>query len=184
MAALSQNNCEFKYQNKKGGNYLFSIYYETDMKTPLNGTCKRRYNENRIFEKRTFKDGKLMEEILNYESGSSKLKFNPTWNILDSVIATLELFWSNGNRKQTNIYYWDKNKRRCEKYTDFHLNGKNGLQITAKTERKIRKKTFLLGRNNAEANKVVEIVWVAGAAVRRPATASTTGPPTTAKNAV
>ncbi|NDA99198.1 MAG: hypothetical protein EBY31_08370, partial [Flavobacteriia bacterium] len=30
----------------------------------------------------------------------------------------------NGNRKQTNIYYWDKAQRRCEKYTDYHLNGK------------------------------------------------------------
>jgi antitoxin component YwqK of YwqJK toxin-antitoxin module len=122
--AFSQNDCEFKYQNKKGGNYLFSIYYETDLKTPLNGTCERRYNDNRIFEKRTFIDGKLMEEILNYESGSSKTTVNSRWNPRDTVIATMELFWENGNRKQTNIYYWDKNKRRCEKYTDYHLNGK------------------------------------------------------------
>jgi hypothetical protein len=61
--AFAQTDCEFKYQNKKGGNYLFSIYYETDLKTPLNGTCERRYNDNRIFEKRTFKDGKLMETM-------------------------------------------------------------------------------------------------------------------------
>ena len=122
--AFAQTDCEFKYQNKKGGNYLFSIYYETDLKTPLNGTCERKYNDNRIFEKRTFKEGKLMEEILNYESGSSKTKVNPTWNTRDTVIATLELFWENGNRKQTNIYYWDKSQRRCEKYTDYHLNGK------------------------------------------------------------
>lgn len=121
---FTQTNCEFKYHNKKGGNYLFSIYYETDMKTPLNGTCETKYNDNRIFEKRTFQDGKLVEEILNYESGSSKTKVNPTWNTRDSVIATIEQFWPNGNRKQTNIYYWDKNKRRCEKYTDYHLNGK------------------------------------------------------------
>ncbi len=121
---LAQTNCEFKYNNKKGGSFLFSIYYETDMKTPLNGTCETKYNDNRIFEKRTFQDGKLVEEILNYESGSSKTKVNPTWNTRDSVIATVEQFWPNGNRKQTNIYYWDKNKRRCEKYTDYHLNGK------------------------------------------------------------
>jgi antitoxin component YwqK of YwqJK toxin-antitoxin module len=122
--AFSQNDCEFKYQNKKGGNYLFSIYYETDLKTPLNGTCERRYNDNRIFEKRTFIDGKLMEEILNYESGSSKTTVNSGWNPRDTVIATMELFWENGKRKQTNIYYWDKSRRRCEKYTDYHLNGK------------------------------------------------------------
>jgi len=121
---FSQTDCDFKYQNKKGGSFLFSIYYEPDMKTPLNGTCERKYNDNKIFEKRTFQDGKLVEEILNYESGSSKLKFNPTWNTRDSVIATMEQFWPNGNRKQTNIYYWDKNKRRCEKYIDYHLNGK------------------------------------------------------------
>ena len=121
---FSQTDCDFKYQNKKGGSYLFSIYYEPDMKTPLNGTCERKYNDNKIFEKRTFQDGKLVEEILNYESGSSKLKLNPTWNTRDSVIATMEQFWPNGNRKQTNIYYWDKNKRRCEKYIDYHLNGK------------------------------------------------------------
>ncbi len=122
--AFSQNDCEFKYQNKKGGNYLFSIYYETDLKTPLNGTCERRYNDNRIFEKRTFIDGKLMEEILNYESGSSKTTVNSGWNPRDTVISTMELFWENGKRKQTNIYYWDKSHRRCEKYTDYHLNGK------------------------------------------------------------
>jgi antitoxin component YwqK of YwqJK toxin-antitoxin module len=122
--AFSQNDCEFNYQNKKGGNYLFSIYYETDLKTPLNGSCERRYNDNRIFEKRTFIDGKLMEEILNYESGSSKTTVNSGWNPRDTIIATMELFWENGKRKQTNIYYWDKSRRRCEKYTDYHLNGK------------------------------------------------------------
>ena len=67
---FAQTNCEFKYQNKKGGNYLFSIYYETDMKTPLNGTCETKYNDNRIFEKRTFQDGKLVEEIISNKKTS------------------------------------------------------------------------------------------------------------------
>ncbi len=122
--ACAQADCDFKYQNKKGGNYIFSIYYESDLKTPLNGTCERRYNDNKIFEKRTFKDGKLTEEELNYESGATKIKVHPAWNIHDTVIATMETYWENGNRKQTSIYYWDKSKRRCEKYIDYHINGK------------------------------------------------------------
>ncbi|MBU3658260.1 MAG: hypothetical protein FGM14_00135 [Flavobacteriales bacterium] len=124
LFAFAQENCEFKHHNRKGGSYLFSIYYESDLQTPLNGTCESRYRDNRIYEKRTFIDGKLQLEELNYESGKTIFKLNNSLNKKDSIIGTLEMFWPNGNRKQTNIYYWDKNHRRCEKYTDYHINGK------------------------------------------------------------
>lgn len=93
------------------------------MQTPLNKVCETQSN-GKIYERRVFKDGKLMEEILNYESGSTRIHVKDPANKRDSVVATIEQFWPSGLPQQKSIYYFDRTGRRCEKYMDFHLNGK------------------------------------------------------------
>ena len=45
----SQDRCEFKYQQKIGGHYLFSTYFEDDLKTKKEGVCQTLSN-GKIYE--------------------------------------------------------------------------------------------------------------------------------------
>jgi len=69
--AFSQN-CTFNYYNKKGGHYLFSTYYQSDMRTKMEGVCEQSMN-GQLYEKRIFKDGHLIEEELNYADNIRKM---------------------------------------------------------------------------------------------------------------
>jgi antitoxin component YwqK of YwqJK toxin-antitoxin module len=112
----AQENCIFNYSHKKGGYYLFSTFYKADMSTPLDGECTS-YSNGKIYEKRVFKNGKLLEEELYHFNGPLREKYTTKSGILDSVIGILELHNENGFLTQKSIFYLDKSNDRCQKLT-------------------------------------------------------------------
>ena len=119
----SQERCEFKYQQKIGGHYLFSTYFEDDLSTKKEGVCQTLSN-GKIYEKRVFKNGKLQEEILNYYDFKPRVKTIFFNGKKDSLICESTVYWENGNLQQHSLYYTNKTGRRCHLQTDYHLNGK------------------------------------------------------------
>lgn len=120
--AFSQENCSFNYQHKKGGHYLFSTYFKEDMRTPMEGTCQSVSN-GKIYEKRVFKNGRIVEEELNYFDFKPRIKTVVYTNPKDSVIAETVQHWENGKKEHYSIFYFDKTHRRCEKSMDYFLDG-------------------------------------------------------------
>lgn len=118
---FSQNQCYFNSYNKKGGSHLFSIYYEPNLSNPLNGVCDTKAN-GKLYEHRVFKEGKIIEETLNYFNGIKHIE-TATYSNLDSIVAIFNEYWESGNPKSKRIFYYNKEQRRCEYYTDYHLNG-------------------------------------------------------------
>lgn len=120
--AFSQENCSFNHYNKKGGHYLFSTYFKGDMHTLMEGTCQSISN-GKIYEKRVFKNGRIIEEELNYFDFKPRIKTIVYQNPKDSVIAETVQFWENGKKEHRSIFYFDKAHRRCEKSMDYFLDG-------------------------------------------------------------
>jgi antitoxin component YwqK of YwqJK toxin-antitoxin module len=112
----AQENCIFNYYNKKGSYYLFSTFFEPDMRTPLDGECTS-YANGKIYEKRVFKNGRLLEEELYHFNGPLREKYTTKTGILDSVKSILELYDENGYMTQKSIFYLDKSNDRCQKLT-------------------------------------------------------------------
>jgi len=124
---LWSQRCNFHYYNKKGGHYLFSTYYQDDMRTPREGVCEISEN-GKIYEKRVFKNGLLVEEELNffnqYQSEQkrvrSKMNHNP---ILGNELGTLDQYNEKGILVLHWRFYLDKDKRRRSIITEYHQNG-------------------------------------------------------------
>ena len=125
----AQERCEFKHHNKTGGHYLFSTYFEDDLKTKKEGVCQTLSN-GRIYEKRVFKNGKIQEEILNYYDFRPRIKTVFYNGKKDSIICEMTIYWENGNLQQQSIFFFDKTGRRCHQQIDFHLNGKKRFANT------------------------------------------------------
>jgi len=126
LVSFSQN-CNFNYYNKKGGHYLFSTFYQDDMRTPRDGVCEISEN-GKIYEKRVFKKGLLVEEELNffnqYQSEQKRVRTKMNHNpILGNELGTLEEW----NEKEILVNHWrfyiDKDKRRRSIITEYHHNG-------------------------------------------------------------
>jgi antitoxin component YwqK of YwqJK toxin-antitoxin module len=119
--------CNFTYYNKKGGHYLFSTYYEDDMRTTRDGVCEMSEN-GKIYEKRVFKKGLLVEEELNYFNQyqsekkriRTKINHNP---ILGNELGTLEEWNEKGILVNHWRFYLDKDRRRRSIITEYHHNG-------------------------------------------------------------
>lgn len=119
--------CNFTYYNKKGGHYLFSTYFQDDMRTTRDGVCEMSEN-GKIYERRVFKNGLLVEEELNYFNQNqtvqkrirTKMNHYPD---LSKELGTMEEF----NEKGILVTYWrfylDKERRRRSIITEYHHNG-------------------------------------------------------------
>ena len=129
VLGTAQERCEFKHHNKTGGHYLFSTYFEDDLKTKKEGVCQTLSN-GRIYEKRVFKNGKIQEEILNYYDFRPRIKTVFYNRKKDSIICEMTIYWENGNLQQHSIFFFDKTGRRCHQQIDFHLNGKKRFANT------------------------------------------------------
>ncbi len=119
----AQENCTFNSYDKKGSNYVFSTYYEADMKTPLNGKCES-FIEGRLYERREFKNGHLLSEEANFQDGNPRVILKRYESRHDGTIAELKTYWENGQPAMYVKYYLDETGRRCMQQTDYHLNGK------------------------------------------------------------
>jgi len=120
---FAQENCTFNTYNKKGSNYVFSTYYEADMKTPLDGKCES-FIEGRLYERREFINGHIISEEANFQDGKPRVilkRFEPR---ADGLIAELKTYWELGQPAMYTKYYLDESGRRCMEQTDYHLNGK------------------------------------------------------------
>lgn len=119
-----QDNCTFQTHIRKGSNYVFSTYFESDYKTPLEGICES-FIQGVLYERREFRHGRLISEEANFQDGKPRiiLKTYPLWRA-DGVLAELKSYWENGQPAMHCLYYLDESGRRCMKQTDFHLNGK------------------------------------------------------------
>jgi antitoxin component YwqK of YwqJK toxin-antitoxin module len=119
--------CNFHYYNKKGGHYLFSTYYEDDMRTTRDGVCEISEN-GKIYEKRVFKKGLLFEEELNffnqYQSEKKRVRTKMNHNpILGNELGTLEEWNEKGILVNHWRFYLDKDRRRRSIITEYHQNG-------------------------------------------------------------
>jgi antitoxin component YwqK of YwqJK toxin-antitoxin module len=126
LAHYSQR-CNFHYYNKKGGHYLFSTYYQEDMRTPRDGICEISEN-GKIYEKRVFKNGLLVEEELNffnqYQSEQKRVRTKMNHNpIIGNELGTMEEFNEKGILVNHWRFYLDKDKRRRSIITEYHHNG-------------------------------------------------------------
>lgn len=124
---LVGQQCQFSYYNKKGGHYLFSTYFQDDMRTTRDGVCEMSEND-KIYEKRVFKNGLLIEEELNffnqYQSEQKRVRTKMNHNpILGNELGTLEEW----NEKGILVHHWrfylDKDRRRRSIITEYHHNG-------------------------------------------------------------
>ena len=125
--AFTQDNCAFKSQNKKGGHYLFSTYYEDDLKTPREGVCQI-LHLGKIYERRTFVKGRLTEETLNTFEGNPRVrsKFSLWGN--DSLLIDQKVYYVNGPLQTHNIYYLNQEGRRCLKTVEYGLKGRKRFE--------------------------------------------------------
>ena len=119
--------CNFTYYNKKGGHYLFSTFYQDDMRTPRDGVCEISEN-GKIYEKRVFKNGLLVEEELNffnqYQSEKKRVRTKMNHNpILGNELGTLEEWNEKGILVNHWRFYLDKDRRRRSIITEYHQNG-------------------------------------------------------------
>lgn len=123
----AQDNCEFKPANKKGGHYLFSTYYEDDLKTPRNGVCQI-LHLGQIYERRVFVKGRLVEETLNTFEGKPRVRSKFSLWDNDSLLIDQKVYYENGQLQTHNIYYLDGNGRRCLKQIDYGLKGQKRFE--------------------------------------------------------
>ena len=119
--------CNFTYYNKKGGHYLFSTYFQDDMRTTRDGVCEMSEN-GKIYEKRVFKNGLLVEEELNffnqYQSEQKRVRTKMNHNpILGNELGTLEEWNEKGILVNHWRFYLDKDRRRRSIITEYHHNG-------------------------------------------------------------
>jgi antitoxin component YwqK of YwqJK toxin-antitoxin module len=119
----AQENCTFNTYNKKGSNYVFSTYYEADMKTPLQGKCES-FIEGRLYERREFKNGHFISEEANFQDGKPRVILKRFESRADGLIAELKTYWELGQPAMYTKYYLDESGRRCMQQTVYHLNGK------------------------------------------------------------
>ncbi len=119
--------CNFTYYNKKGGHYLFSTYFQDDMRTTRDGVCEMSEN-GKIYEKRVFKNGLLVEEELNffnqYQSEQKRVRTKMNHNpILGNELGTLDEWNEKGTLVNHWRFYLDKDRRRRSIITEYHHNG-------------------------------------------------------------
>ncbi|MFM8596819.1 MAG: toxin-antitoxin system YwqK family antitoxin, partial [Flavobacteriales bacterium] len=124
---FAQDNCEFKSQNKKGGHYLFSTYYEDDLKTPREGVCQI-LNQSKIYERRTFVSGRLTEETLNSFEGNPRVRTTfSSWDN-DSILIDQKVYYENGPLQTHNIFYLNRVGRRCLISIEYGLKGQKRFE--------------------------------------------------------
>ncbi len=106
---------------------MFSTYFQDDMRTPRDGVCEISEN-GKIYEKRVFKNGLLVEEELNffnqYQSEQKRVRTKMNHNpIIGNELGTMEEFNEKGILVNHWRFYLDKDKRRRSIITEYHHNG-------------------------------------------------------------
>jgi len=120
---FTQERCEFKYYNKKGGHYLFSTFFADNLQTPLDGICQTISN-GKIYEKRVFSKGRLMEEQLYFFDTHiirSDFKYDEKRN--NAIIAYQKIYNEQGVLIQHSKFYYDQSNRRCEHVLEYYPTG-------------------------------------------------------------
>ena len=123
----AQDNCNFEPTNKKGGHYLFSTFYEGDLKTPREGVCQV-IHLGKIYERRVFVKGRLVEETLNTFEGNPRVRSKFSLWDSDSFLIDQKVYYENGPLQTHNIFYLDATGRRCLKSTEFGLKGQKRFE--------------------------------------------------------
>lgn len=129
LAASAQEPCEFKPQNKKGGHYLFSTFYLDDLKTPREGVCQT-LHMGKIYERRVFVKGRLVEETCNSLEGKPRVQSKFTLWDGDSLLIDQKVYYENGPLQTHNIIFLDASGRRCMKSVEYGLTGHKRFEHT------------------------------------------------------
>jgi antitoxin component YwqK of YwqJK toxin-antitoxin module len=120
---FAQDPCTYQTHSKKGSAWVFATYYQPNTEIPLEGVCEQK-NGNAPFLYRSFQAGKLKKEV----QYSSENKLVSSLEIFDkkrdSVIGEYKNFKEDGVLLYHEIYFLDKNKRRCMHRKSYHINGK------------------------------------------------------------
>ncbi len=97
------------------------------MKTPLEGECTS-YSNGQVYEKRVFENGIIKEEALYDLDKQIRERYTTDFKKNDSVIGKLELYNDNGSLNQIAIFYKNKEGRRCQRVTQYYLNGSKSIE--------------------------------------------------------
>lgn len=101
---------------------MFSTFYQPNTQTPLDGVCEQK-NGDAPFLYRSFRSGRLKKEVL-YSTEKKLVSFLEIFDKKrDSIIGEHKQYGDNGNLIHHEIYFFDKNKRRCMHRISFHVNG-------------------------------------------------------------
>lgn len=109
---LAQEPCSYSTSSKKGGFWVFATFYQPNTQIPLEGECEQK-QDNKPFSYRMFKTGRIQKEIV-YSSQNVLISYLEIYKKKrDSVLGEYKNFGENGKLMLHEIFYLDKNNRRC-----------------------------------------------------------------------
>lgn len=109
---LAQDPCKYSTSSKKGGFWVFATFFQPNTTIPLEGECEKKQG-NKPFLYRMFKAGRIQKEIV-YSSQNVLISYLEMYKKKrDSVIGEYKNFGENGKLMLHEIFYLDKNNRRC-----------------------------------------------------------------------
>lgn len=119
----AQDPCSYQTHSKKGSAWVFSTYYQPNTQIPLEGVCEQK-NGNAPFLYRSFQAGRLKKEV-RYSSENKLLSSLEIFDKKrDSIIGEYKNFKEDGILLYHEVYFLDKNRRRCMHRKSYHINGK------------------------------------------------------------
>jgi antitoxin component YwqK of YwqJK toxin-antitoxin module len=109
---MAQEPCSYSPSSKKGGFWVFATFYLPNTQIPLEGECEQKQG-NKPFLYRMFKAGRIQKEIV-YSSQNVLTSYLEIYKKKrDSVLGEYKNFGENGKLMLHEIFYLDKNNRRC-----------------------------------------------------------------------
>lgn len=128
ITLFAQDNCDFNPQYKKGGQYLFSTFYEDPyLQKPRDGVCQT-LHLGKIYERRVFVNGRLTEETINTFEGKPRVRSQFSLWDGDSILVVQDVWQESGEKESHSVYYLDRSGRRCMTETQYGTGGKKRFE--------------------------------------------------------
>lgn len=123
VLSFAQDPCTYQTYHKKGGSWVFSTYYQPNTQIPLEGICEKK-NGNAPFLYRSFEAGRLQKELQYSTENKLVSSLEIYTKRRDSIIGEYKNYNEQGVLMYHEIYFYNKNKRRCMHRKSYHVNGK------------------------------------------------------------
>lgn len=123
FTCFAQDPCNYNTTSKKGGYWVFFTYYQPNTQIPLNGICEEKKG-NAPFLYRSFEAGRLQKEVQYSTENKLVSSLEIYTKRRDSIIGEYKNYNEQGILMYHEIYFYDKNQRRCMHRKSYHVNGK------------------------------------------------------------